>query len=128
MVTPTTGTRALDQLIYEYLRANALASDEDHRKIADILAAFEAAYSFSGFLTKFEMCSDEEARTIYSQEAERELVEASLRIALDDIEDQKLSYHPSLWPQVEESCMEKHEVRAFKIAAFFTRKRTGYFF
>jgi hypothetical protein len=52
----------------------------------------------------------------------------SRRIAHDDIEDQKLSHHKTLWPQARQWCREAHEQRARKIRFYFQYQRTRKYF
>ena len=116
----------LDDLIEQYLAERAWATDEDHAKMRQFLAEYEASAAASPFsLPQPPRCTKEEARTTYSKQAERELIAASRRIAHDDYEDQKLSHHRSLWPQVREACKEKHQKRRNKIEIYFKYKRTG---
>jgi len=62
---------------------------------------------------------------LYSDQALQDLIEASLKLAKEKIEDWKLSHHPDLHRQVVEQCMEEHRERVEAIEYFFFQKRTG---
>jgi hypothetical protein len=104
----------------------ALASDEERERLVRVYEQFEAARPSPGWPPRIEKCSVEEARTVYSEVAERELIDISHRIALDETEDQKRSHHESLGPQLGESCMDDHRERSEFISWYFFTKRTGH--
>ena len=62
---------------------------------------------------------------LYSEEAEADLIEESLKLAREKIDELKLSHHPCLHRQVIEDCMEEHEKRVDSIKLLFHQKRTG---
>jgi len=63
---------------------------------------------------------------LYSDEAEKDLIEASLKKALEKIEDRKQSHHPDLHEQLVADCMAEHRERVAGIELLFFQKRTGH--
>ena len=123
---PYKGQSELDRECYEYLSEIALSSDEERQRLVRVYHQFEAARPSPGSPPRIEKCSDEQARTIYSEAAERELIDISRRVALDEFEDQKLSHHESLWPQLKELRMDDHRERSEFISWYFFTWRTGH--
>ena len=115
-----------DILICEYLSEVARSSDEERERLVRVYHQFEAARPSPGSPPRIEKCSDEEARTIYSEAAEREFIDISRRVALDEFEDQKLTHHESLWPQLKELRMDDHRERSEFISWYFFTWRTGH--
>jgi hypothetical protein len=54
-----------------------------------------------------------------------DLVEVSLKLALENIEDARFTYHPSIMWLVEEQEMEAHEDRVDRIKFYFFQRDTG---
>ena len=62
---------------------------------------------------------------LYSDEAEADLIEISLKLTKEKIEDYKQSQAKHLHRLLVEQCMEEHEKRVGGIKLLFKQKRTG---
>ena len=56
----------------------------------------------------------------------QDLIDVSLKVARDRIEDLKESHHPSMGEEIERVEMEKHEERVDAIKLHFFQKATGH--
>lgn len=60
-----------------------------------------------------------------NQAAIKDLVETSLKVATDGIEDEKRSHHKSHWPTIVERHMAAHKDRVIGIERYFFELETG---